>query len=403
MTVSASAPAREVEAGPARTQAWGPGTGKTPFRQIRRAGKGEVVISLPRGWVKGSGLRPGDALRLQSAGPGRLLLEDARFDGQAWQSPLRCRGPEPPAHLFRSLVACYLTGAPEIVLSFSGPPSPVLQRTVRDFARRTGRMEVVAEEAGTLVLRDISGGADAEPLDLVLRMARAVLDLQRRAATALESLPTTEEVDWEGQDDLIDRLEWRVHRSLSAIDLSRLGSGDPSHAMSESLHLLATARALERIADHALRIGQAATSFPRPHPLPPRARTILELHRRALGLLERTIPLVQEPNAEEANSIVDMVEAQHAGHLAVLQSLLSPRAQSPLAPLTAAWLAIVLDSVDRTAAYVSDIAELVLDRAAVHGIRARELGTSPSPSPSPSRFSSEPLPAAGVHRRGDGR
>ncbi len=342
------------------------------IRLLRRAGKGEVVVAVPRSWVRSNGLQLGGSLRLRDAGPGRLILEDVRVRDTTWGAQVTGRSEEPLEHLFRCLVAAYLAGTTDLVLDFPQGMSQAVQRTVREFARRSGRMEVVAEGNTTMVLRDISNAAPADPVQVIVRMARAALELQKRAGEGLSRAPRVEEDSyWEGQDDEVDRLEWRVHRTLAAQFLRAPAETVVPGGASVALPLLAISRALERIADHAVRIGRASASLPRTGIPPSRFRPVAEFHAQVTDLLERSIPLLERPDASAANEIADIAGSLHEGHIALLQSLLSRRTSSQVPPLTAAWIAQVLDSVDRSAAYVADIAELSLDRAAIGWVHSR--------------------------------
>lgn len=346
-------------------------------RLLRRAGKGEVVVAIPRSWVRNNGLEVGGSLRLQDAGPGRLLMEDTRVRSTTWGARVSGTPEEPLEHLFRCLVAAYLTGTTDLTLTFPSGLSQEVRRTVREFARRSGRMEVVTEGPTSLSLRDISGDAPSDPVAVVVRMARASMELQRRAGECLTQAPTVEEDSyWETQDDEIDRLEWRVHRALAAQFLRAPAETIVPSGASAALHLLAISRALERIGDHAVRIGRASASLPRTGAHPPRFRSVVEFHGQVLELLERAIPLIDRPSARVANEIADVAGSLHASHMALLQSLLSRRTPSQVPPLTAAWIALVLDSIDRSAAYVADIAELSLDRAAIDWVHTPSDGAA---------------------------
>lgn len=341
-------------------------------RHLRRAGKGEIVISVPRSWVKRNELRIGESLNLQEAGPGRLLLEDPKVHSANWETLVESHPREPLEHLFRRLVSAYLTGTPVVSLTFPEAMSHDVRKTVREFARRSGRMEVVSEGARWFTLRDISGEAPVDALPLVSRIARASLELQRRARESLTASPSPEEdAYWETQDDEVDRLEWRVHRALASRALRAPALSVHPEGSSATLHLLAMARAFERIGDHAVRIARASASLPRPLPQPSRFRPVLEYHDQVLELMSRVIPLIERPDPQVANDVVDVAESLHSSRMALLQGLLSRRAPSHLPPLTAGWLTLVLDSVDRSAAYVADIAELTMDRAAVAWMRSR--------------------------------
>lgn len=351
------------------------------MRHLRRAGKGEIVVSVPRAWVKKSELRIGESLSLHEAGPGRMLLEDPRVRGTGWETLVESRPQEPLEHLFRCLVAAYLTGTPVLTVNFPEEKSQDVRKTVREFARRTGRMEVVSEGPNWFTLRDISGEVPADPTTLVVRIARAALELQRRAGEALSSTPASDEDSyWETQDDEVDRLEWRVHRALAGIVLRTPARAISPEGSSATLHLLAMSRAFERIGDHAVRIARASSSLPKSLPAPPKFRAVLEFHGQVLELLERVIPLVERPDPRAANEIADVAASLHSSHMALLQSLLSRRAPTPVPPLTAGWLALVLDSVDRSAAYVADIAELSLDRAATLWVHNRSTEANSIPS-----------------------
>jgi len=259
---------------------------------------------------------------------------------------------EPSEHLFRRLLGAYLAGAREFAVRERPTVSAGTREVVRTFCRRTRQPEIISDESGVLHLRDLAFESPI-PLDQrLVRMGRLVVEFHREAVESWSHLPFLEDGYWERRDDDIDREAWYVQR-VAAIRLGGTGRG------SEWLGLWTTARSLERIADHAVVIGEVGrrlvdlTSGAGP------LTSLRQFHRQAMEHLEGVL---SAPDGSVANDLLDLGEALQASGRALSDRLLPAVGDGTMPPAIAAAVTRILESIGRTIAYAQDIAQVRLDR-----------------------------------------
>ena len=283
---------------------------------------------------------------------------------------------EPSEHLFRRLLGAYLAGAREFEVRERPGITAGTREVVRTFCRRTRQPEIISDEAGALHLRDLAFESPI-PLDQrILRMGRLVTDFHREAVESWSHLPFLEDGYWERRDDEIDRESWYVER-VAAIRLASAGRG------SEWLGLWTTARSLERIADHAVVIGEVGRRLvDLPNGAGP-VTSLRQFHRQAMEHLEGAL---EATDGATANDLLDLGDALQASGRTLSDRLLPAVGGGTMPPATAAAVTRVLESIGRTVAYAQDIAQVSLDRwttsvGAEEKPSGRRISASPSVAP----------------------
>ncbi len=260
---------------------------------------------------------------------------------------------EPPEHVFRRLLGAYLGGAREFVLTESPSLGPTTREVVRSFCRRTRQPEILSDEDGVLRLRDLAYDSPVPLPQRLARMGRLVVEFHREAVESWTHSSLGTDGAWERRDDEIDREAWYVER-LAALRLAQEGPR-PTH-----LATWTVARSLERIADHAVTLGEVGRRLA---DLPQGAAPITSLrqfHRQAMDHLEGVLAA---SDGAGANDLLDMGEALLASGRALSERLLPGVNGGAMPPATAAAVARILESIGRTVAYGQDIAQVVLDRS----------------------------------------
>ncbi|HYA57135.1 MAG TPA: PhoU domain-containing protein [Thermoplasmata archaeon] len=315
------------------------GTGETapesspePIPRARRRDRPTGPNSLPA-------LRPGGASRPTETGPAIATLDIGRG--------------EPPEHVFRRLLGAYLGGAREFVLRERPRISPTTREVVRTFCRRTRQPEILSDEGGLLRLRDLAYDSPVSLPQRIERMGRLVVEFHRESVDAWARLPLGEDGYWERRDDEIDREAWYIQR-LAAL---RLGAEGPN---TTHLGTWTVARSLERIADHAVTLGETGRRLVElPNGVGP-ITPLKQFHRQAMEHLEGVLAVT---DGSGANDLLDMGEALMASGRALSERLLPAVNGIMTPPATAAAVARILESIQRTIAYSQDIAQVVLDRS----------------------------------------
>lgn len=344
-------------------------------RRLQRMGTVTIGVSLPREWVGTRNLAVGSMVFLRALPDGSLLIQDrdplsARSSVDVIVQPDRSR-----EHIFRDLVAAYLAGAREFVIHEAAGISPETVAVAKTFARRTLQPEIVSEDRDTLVLRDVSRGAELGVGPLLRRMFQIVLSLQQEAARSWSEPDRWRGVRWEQRDDEVDRHAWLIERILSLRLAGSVGlEEDP--AVDRPLQTMILVRSLERIGDHAVQIAEQGLRWAETSPPDRLIRPVSEFHDQVLDQLQAAFRVAsEERDALHANDVIDVGEALHATYSTLSEGLFARGGPGGLSALAAVPLGLILQSIDRTVSYAQDIAEVGLDRSTTISFRD-EPGTS---------------------------
>ena len=174
------------------------------------------------------------------------------------------------------------------------------------------------------------------------------------------------ERDWE-----VDRLHWFLEKQVtSALRDARILATLELSLPECSTYLLAS-RVLERIADHAVRIAGTVPILGR-EPTP--ERLVAELDKMATSAataLTDALDSLDSRDIAKANEVIDAAKEVTRERDHVLHELTSKRGR------LAVGLAYILESLERSAFYASDLAEIAINRA-VESAPGAEPSTAPS-------------------------
>lgn len=279
-----------------------------------------------------------------------------------------------PEHFFRELVAAYLAGADEITVTQHGGVRSAARTVVKAFVDRVGGYPACEENRQGMLLWNFRESNLADLPKLTHQLGQLTLELLRRAGGA-PSPSGPEESSWEALDDPIDRATWEVHRTVERA--GRTGESPASGAL-DPVGWLEAARAFERIADHAVLLGENGSRWRATSPTPAQLALVADLHERAVDYLRRVLTALSRSQWSEANALIDMGGALLQTARTLVDRLIPSREESasasPAAVVALCWL---LHSLERTVAYTQDIAEVLLDHAGA----ARPRRANPSARP----------------------
>jgi len=261
---------------------------------------------------------------------------------------------DPPEHLFRRLLSAYLGGASWFEVVEKPRISSGTRDVVRAFCRRTRRPQIVRDQGQLMALAEPAGREVTELSDQLRELGERVLAFHRDAVESWGHLPLGDDGAWARRDDEVDREAWYLERTIALDERRESGRTRPAIAA------WTVARSLERIADHAVTLGEVG---PRLADLEPDGRPVRELrqfHRQAMGHLEEVLLSV---DGSRANDLLDMGEALIASGRSLSERVLPAVGDGSMSPATAAAVARAFEAIGRTIAYSQDISQAFLDRA----------------------------------------
>ena len=340
-------------------------------RRIQKTGGATYIVSLPKSWVVSRGLKTGDVLVFTPRSDGSLtVFPEAPAAAEPARRAVAVTNEMDSEHLFRLLVAEYIAGAPLVEVRTPGRMSARTREVVRAFAQRMIGPEILEESSGGVVLQDVVG-ANPLPLPSVIRrMHQMVRAMQTDAMAAFVQQDPAIARDVADRDWEVDRLHWFVQKQVTsalrdARVLTSLGLTLP-----ECATYLSTSRVLERIADHAVRIASTVSMLGREHPPASVVSELEGLHRASEEALAEAMDSLETRDIGRANTVIDRARKVEREREKILREVASKRGR------VAVGLAYVLESLERSASYASDLAEIAIN----HAVGAREERTAGAPA-----------------------
>ena len=327
-------------------------------RRIQKTGGSTFIVSLPKTWVMGRGLHPGDVLLFTPRPDGSLTVyPEVGPPSEVDRRVVQVSNDMNPDHLFRLLVAEYIAGAPLLEIRTPGRMQARTRDVVRGFAQRMIGPEILEETAEAVVLQDVVGTNPLPIPSVIRRMHQMVRAMQTDAMTAFATQDASIARDVVERDWEVDRLHWFVQKQVTsalrdARMLTSLGLSLPECAT----YLLAS-RVMERIADHAVRIANTVEMLKRERPPEPIVRELEQMAASAATVLANALDSLEKKDLSTANEVVDTAQRVAKEREKVLRELLTKRGRLAVA------LGYVLESLERSALYASDLAEIAINHA----------------------------------------
>lgn len=261
---------------------------------------------------------------------------------------------DPPEHLFRRLLSAYLAGASAFEVVERPALSPATREVVREFCRRTREPRFVRDERDRLELVDVDDGPSGSLDDRLRALGEQVLRFHREVVESWDRLTFGDDGLWERRDDDVDREAWYLERGIALGERSGRGLSRPATGA------WTIARSLERIADHAVTLGEVGPRLADLGPGTGLLRELRQFHRQAMTHLEQVLA---SPDGSQANDLLDVGEALLASGWALSERLLPAVGDGSMSPASAAAVARALEAIGRTVAYSQDIAQAFFDRS----------------------------------------
>lgn len=327
-------------------------------RKLQLAGGSTYVISLPKRWVQGRGLKAGDTLFVDTEGDGSISVRSKAVERPAARKKVfEEKGEEAREHLLRKLIGAYVSGYGLIEVRFAGDKGPFVRRVARDFCRLVVGPEVVEESPNALIIQDLSDSSELSSEKCLRRMHLVVRAMLEDAILALKTGRVALAHDVIQRDQDVDRLYWMVAKQYHVANGKPANGPDGGSAHGHRL----VAKLLERIGDHAERIASTFTTVVDGKVLDAKfVKELEEANASGIKILDQAFRALITGDIDGANEAIDA----RAHHQKLIDSLSHRAATRKGEELLA--LGTVVDSLGRTASYATDIAEQAINLAVLN-------------------------------------
>jgi len=325
-------------------------------RKVQVTGGSTFTVSIPKDWARENELGAGDEVAFYPD-RGSLLLLPVGDEGET-RGSLDVTGLE-EENLTRAVMTMYVSGFDVLVLE-SDRISSDQRHAIREATQSLVGLEVLEETGDRVVIQDLLDFSELSVHTAVRRMRLIATSMLEDAVTALAENDADLARDVVERDDDVDRLYFVVSRIFRSTLRSPEAAGEMGLDRDTCFDYHSSARQLERVADHAVKIAQLSADLGE---LPSEVVDGLEaLHADAADIIHTAMDALFEEDNERATDLAN--EARQAvlavdEHARSIDDLLRD-----LEPQQAQHLGLVVDSLSRSADYGGNVAETALQNAA---------------------------------------
>lgn len=320
-------------------------------RKVQITGKSTYIISLPKTWVKKVGITNGNSVAMLPRSDSTLLI-NPKINQKNDDTP--------PTHiileandidtLFRKFIGAYLAGFSLIEINSKNRFTPDLRQKVRILTHNVIGPEIIDETISSIKIKDLLDSSDLSPKQVLKRMYVITRGMHRDAIDALQRQDTDLAEDVTTRDDDVDKFYWLIAKQYNLILNDMFFADKMNINAKEILGYLLVARSVERIADHAKKIATNAKNISVDHEC---VVKIVEISEKIMKLFDNSLTAFHRNKFEDANVVINEAAPLSEQINDLKHKVFSVETE----PIVVASLAYIIDSLERTRAYVIDIAE----------------------------------------------
>lgn len=325
-------------------------------RKLQKTGGSTYIVSLPKHWVTDSKLKEGDPVSMTIDDNGLLVL-DAALGSRRSSSRIEILVDDDAnaLHFLRSLIGLYISGYDEMVIRARARIPPEVRKAVRDFTRKVIGPEIVEESGTAVTIQDVADHSHLDMRKILKRMHLMARSMHSDAVEAMVDGNKELAGDVIARDDEVDRLYWFMAKQSSMMVRDSAIARKMGVGLTEASFYVSASKALERIADHAARIAHSASDLAA-EKVPEKLTSEIEGYSKSvLSVLDRSVEALLKRDTKMANEVADEAERLRQMRNAVIRQVMDQKGKY------AVPLALVVESLERTALYSADVSEIAIN------------------------------------------
>ena len=325
-------------------------------RKVQVTGGSTFTVSLPKDWATENGVSAGTTVEFYPEDDSLLLTPKSETERTRGSLDVTTLGGE---QLTRAVMTMYVSGFDIIELEANRITTDQ-RRAIREATQGLVGVEVLEETGDSVVIQDLLDSSELSITNAVTRMRLIAQSMLEDAVRALVSNDADVARDVVERDEDVDRLWFVVSRIFRSTLRSPRAAEELGVTREDCFDYHSSARQLERIADHAAKIGNLALDL---EAIDDEVGAAFEnLHGDASNVVDLAMDALFEDDADEATRLANEARADILDideHTRRIDDLLRDRD-----PQVAQSLGLVVDSLSRSADYGGNIAETALQKAA---------------------------------------
>ena len=325
-------------------------------RKVQMTGGSSYIITLPKDWVKDRGIRKNDVLEISTNPDGSLLIvpeRDAKKDEKILS--IDCQSIKDPAMIFRMLVGGYIRGYTSIEVRQSPSIPTEIQSVVRRFVRNTVGVEIIEADEKRIEIKDLLDPSEMPPERTIKRMYMLVKNMHEDAVFALMNAKMGLLNEMNERDMEIDRLYWLIAHQYNSISCNRKTAAKMNMDPNNGVYYFITAKTIERIGDHAVRISENAMRILESGVEPEILADLKKASAMSIEIFTKSIDSWMRKDMVEANNNIDSVKDLVRYCSTMAEKIIKEKGMIVVA------LNNIIESIRRTGEYSADISEMTIN------------------------------------------
>lgn len=328
------------------------------LRRVQETGRGTLIISLPKGWARRNGVKKGNVLTVIEQPDGHLIIDSGH------ETPARPTEIVIPYvgqhadHIRWSIIGGYLLGRDLIRIHGEERIDPSDKELIKHTIRHLIGLEILEEDAYTIVAQCILDPSLLVPKKILRRMNVITIGMQEDAISSLlenEKKLAKAVVD---RDNEVNRLYFLSVRLLRSAVLSPTLASKFGVSPIGCLDYRVAAHLIESIGDYSVQIADIVAKMPLDRPSE-ELMTMLGSLSKALSEIQNSAVdfLFQERVPSDAKvETLGMIRGRHYEFLEKLELLNELIAREPETLIP--FLSTVSSLVDKIGGCCVDVADL---------------------------------------------
>lgn len=324
-------------------------------RKVQITGGSTFIVSLPKAWVKESGIAAGDPVWITPRHDGALLLSPKVKGEKVSRTTVLEIDEENEEHLIRKLIGMYIAGFNTIEIKSKKKIYPDISRAIRDFTSMVVGPEIIEEDDRHVVLQDLIDPGEFSQKKGLRRMYLLVKSMHTDAVLALINRDKKLAKDVILRDRDVDRLDWMIAKQYNLILSDAEIAKNIGVSGEKSLKLMLISRITERIGDHATKIAESVILLDGMKIDQKIVKDITNESDVSLQILDKSMNAFFSENLNEANDAIDMSDKLNRISDTLMKKIKEQEGEVVVS------LGSIIESVRRTGLYATDISEIAIN------------------------------------------
>ena len=325
-------------------------------RKVQVTGGSTYTVSLPKEWARENDVEAGSTVAFYPDAD--TLVLTPKTSEETVEGTLDI-GDLDGDELIRAVMTMYVSGF-DVISLVADRITTDQRRAIRMATQNIVGLEVLEETTDRVVIQDLLDSSELSIHNAITRMRLIAVSMLEDALTALVEDDDDLARDVIERDDDVDRLWYLVSRIFRATLRSPTAAEELGLPREMCFDYHASARQLERVADHAAKIGQISLNLDAiPEDV---VQALNNLHAEADDVINTAMDALFTDESDEATRLAN--EARGAILGIDEQARQVDELLRDVDPYQAQNLGLVVDSLSRSADYGGNIAETALQKAA---------------------------------------